>query len=130
MMTHDSSAWFSASTPPSSPTLPPPLLVGIDVASGKLDVARSDCPGLLTVCNDPAGIAQLLQSLTSDPIRPQFIVIEASGGYERPLLEALLEADLPVAHVNPGHVRHLARGLGILAKTDKIDARLLVSTLL
>jgi transposase len=104
----------------------PVLLVGIDVASQKLDVARSDSPGLLTFGNDPAGIAQLIASLTSGPTPPRCIVIEASGGYERPLLLALLEADLPVAHVNPGHVRHLAKGLGILAKTDRIDARVLV----
>jgi transposase len=54
------------------------------------------------------------------------IVVEATGGLERPLLDALLEANLPVALVNPARVRSLATGLGILAKTDKIDAFVLV----
>src|SRR5207244_1659786 len=50
-----------------------------------------------------------------------------TGGLEQPLLEALLDAGLPVARVNPGKVRHLAIALGILAKTDAIDARVLAT---
>src|SRR5947208_5316308 len=59
-------------------------------------------------------------------VKPVMIVVEATGGLERALINALLEADLPVALVNPGRVRHFARGLGILAKTDRIDAKVLV----
>jgi len=55
------------------------------------------------------------------------IVVEATGGLEQPLLDALLDADLPVARVNPGQVRHLAKALGLLAKTDAIDAKVLVA---
>jgi transposase len=101
-----------------------PLFVGIDVAKAKLDLARSDAAGILTVANDPDGIHCLVDSLRKIP--PGLIVVEATGGLERPLLDALLEAHLPVALVNPGHVRHFAKGIGILAKTDAIDARLLV----
>jgi transposase len=100
------------------------LFVGIDVAKDKLDLARSDSDQILTLINDPDGIRQIVDSLRSTP--PATIVVEATGGLERPLLDALLDADLPVALVNPGHVRHLAIGLGILAKTDAIDARVLV----
>jgi transposase len=98
--------------------------VGIDVAQKTLDLARSDSDALLTVDNANEGIARIVDLLRS--ARPALIVVEATGGLERPLLEALLDADLPVALVNPGHVRHFAKGLGILAKTDKIDARVLV----
>jgi len=101
------------------------LLVGIDVAKDKLDLARSDVDDLLTMTNDPPGIKQVVQLMRR--IRATLIVIEATGGLEQPLLDALLEAALPVARVNPGQVRHLAKALGILAKTDAIDARVLVA---
>jgi transposase len=97
---------------------------GIDVAKEKLDLARSDADGIHTVRNDPAGIAQIVQTLRT--AAPMLIVVEATGGLERPLIDALLDVDLPVALVNPGHVRHFAKALGQLAKTDAIDARLLV----
>jgi transposase len=97
-----------------------PLFVGIDVAKGKLDLARSDSKKLLTVENACDGIAQMVQLLRG--IGPTLIVIDATGGLEQPALNAMIDAGLPVALVNPGRVRHLAQGLGILAKTDKIDA--------
>ena len=101
-----------------------PLFVGIDVALQKLDIARSDSNTVLSVANDAPGIDQLVKTLVAD--HPECIVIEATGGYERPLLEALLDAGLPVARVNPGRVRHFARGLGMLAKTDSLDAQVLL----
>jgi transposase len=104
---------------------PDPLLVGIDVARDKLDVARSDTHAVLTEPNDPAGIAALAAALRD--AGPALIVVEATGGYERPLVAALLDAELPVAVANPAHVRHLAKGLGILAKTDALDARVLLA---
>jgi transposase len=97
--------------------------VGIDVAKATLDLARSDAGEILTVNNDPDGIRRLVDSLGSTP--PRMIVIESTGGLERPLLNALLDADLPVALVNPRNVRHFAIGLGTLAKSDPIDARVL-----
>jgi transposase len=102
----------------------PPVFVGIDVAKDKLDLARSDSTHILSVANDPKGIATIIGSLAD--ASPRCIVVEATGGLERPIVDALLEATLPVALVNPGNVRHLARGLGILAKTDAIDARVLM----
>jgi transposase len=96
----------------------------IDVAKDKLDLARSDSAVILTVANDPDGIRRIIDTLRS--MRPNTIVVEATGGLERAVLEALLEDALPVALVNPGHVRHFAKGMGILAKTDAIDARVLV----
>lgn len=101
------------------------LLVGIDVAKDKLDVARSDSQEVTAFTNDDAGIARLVETLRQ--AKPVLIVAEATGGYERAVVGALLVADLPVAVANPRHVRHLARGLGISAKTDAIDARVLLA---
>jgi transposase len=100
------------------------VFVGIDVAKDKLDLARSDSVELIAVANDGQGIARVVRELTA--ARPSRIVVESTGGLERPLLEALLDANLPVALVNPARVRHFAIGIGILAKTDPIDARVLV----
>ena len=101
------------------------MFVGIDVAKAKLDLATSrDGHRVRTFDNDPAGHRRIVELLASP--KPACIVVESTGGYEWPLIQALLEADLPVAHVNPTYVRHLAIGLKILAKTDPIDARVLV----
>ena len=52
-------------------------------------------------------------------------MIEATGGYELPVMAALAAEDVPFSRVNPKQVRHFAKGMGILAKTDKIDAKVL-----
>jgi transposase len=101
------------------------LIVGIDVAKATLDVARSDTELTDTFANDKKGIARFLKTLTPDS--PALLVIEATGGYERAVVAALLEADLPVAVANPRNVRHFAKGLRLLAKTDAIDAKMLIS---
>jgi len=101
------------------------LIVGIDVAKATLDIARSDTERTDTFANDKKGIARFLKTLTPDS--PALLVIEATGGYERAVVAALLEADLPVAVANPRNVRHFAKGLRLLAKTDAIDAKMLIS---
>ena len=108
----------STATPPAQR-----LFVGIDVSKEFLDTARCGLPNTWRNANTPEGIASLVRQLQE--IAPACIVVESTGGLERPLLDALLEANLPVALVNPGNVRHMARGLGILAKTDAIDAQVL-----
>jgi transposase len=100
------------------------IVVGIDVAADKLDLARSTGDQVITFGNDDDGFAKIVALLV--PLKPSVIVVEATGGYERALVDALLEAALPVSRVNPGNVRQLARGLNILAKTDPIDAKVLV----
>ena len=99
------------------------IFAGIDVAKHKLDLARTGIQQVATFTNDPAGITQLVEILLKAP--PRLIVVEATGGLERPLLQALLEANLPVALANPKHVRYYALSLGILAKTDPIDAHVI-----
>ena len=106
-----------------SPAPATPVYAGIDVCRDKLDLARSGSDAVETFANDAAGIGRIVELLATPA--PTVIVIESTGGLERPLIQALLDADLPVAMVHPGRVRYFARGLGILAKTDRIDARVL-----
>ncbi len=58
-------------------------------------------------------------------MRPALVVLEASGGYERPVVAALAAAGLPVAVVNPRQARDFAKATGKLGKTDELDARAL-----
>jgi transposase len=101
----------------------PTSFVGIDVSKDKLDLAIEGQAEGVTFTNDSAGISQLIERLR--PLRPILIVVEATGGYERAVLNAALDATLPVARVQPGRVRHFARAKGLLAKSDAIDAHLL-----
>jgi len=99
------------------------IFAGIDVSKLKLDLAQTGIQQVATFTNDPAGISQLVELLLKAP--PKLIVVEATGGLERPLLDALLEANLPVHLANPKQVRYYALSLGILAKTDPIDAHVI-----
>lgn len=97
--------------------------VGIDVAKAKLDVA-SEPPGLTTTLpNTEEGFRALVAQVQALP--PARIVVEATGGYELPVVRALVEASLPVIVVNPRQVRDFAKALGQLAKTDTLDAQVL-----
>lgn len=99
------------------------VYVGIDVSKATLEAAVSDQEQTCQVGNTPEEITSLVKRL--EAWHPALIVVEATGGYEARLVEALCAAQLPVARVNPGRVRRFAQGMGWLAKTDKIDARLL-----
>lgn len=98
--------------------------IGIDVAKRQLDVAERPSDARWEATNDGAGIAGLVERLRASG-SPALIVVEATGGYEIPLVAALSTAGLPVVVVNPRQVRDFARALGKLAKTDLIDAGVL-----
>ena len=97
--------------------------VGIDVSKGRLDVAIGEQGLFWNVANDEKGIAQLVERMKE--VQPQLIVLESTGGLELPVMAELYACKIPVALVNPGRVREFARSIGLLAKTDKLDARLL-----
>src|SRR5512138_2255024 len=97
--------------------------VGIDVSKDRLDVAVLGDERGWQVDNTQAGIAKLVQPMQE--LQPELIVVEATGGYQRGVVEALFWAGLPVAVVNPARVRQFARACGLLAKTDKLDAQAL-----
>jgi len=96
-------------------------VVGIDVAKEHLDVHVRPTDEVFRVTNDDAGLASLVRRRHAR--RPMVVVLEASGGYEVPLVAALASAGLPVAVVNPRQIRAYARAVGHLAKTDRLDAR-------
>lgn len=99
------------------------MVIGIDVAKAELVVAAGDA-ALWTVENTDAGMPALVERLTT--LAPALVVLEATGGYERLAVAALAAAALPVVVVNPRQVRDFAKATGQLAKTDRIDARVLV----
>jgi transposase len=106
-------------------TAPTGSFIGIDVSKDALDVHRLPDGATRRFDNAPAGIAALVAWLTSAP--PGLIALEATGGYERPLVAALSLGGLPVAVVNPKRVRDFAGALGRRAKTDALDAGVLAA---
>lgn len=96
------------------------IFVGIDVAKESLDVATLPATTPHTFSCDTKGHRELLDSLPKP--KTCFVVVEATGGYERSLVAELLDAEHLVAVVNPRQVRDFAKALGILAKTDRLDA--------
>jgi transposase len=96
---------------------------GIDVGKANLDLAVDGEAGVVRFANNRAGITKLVKRLLA--MGAERIVVEATGGYEEPLLEACCDAGLWIARVNPRQARDFARATGELAKTDAIDARLL-----
>lgn len=104
------------------------IVVGIDISKSRLDVAclpaaaRSVNPAS-AFDNDAKGHTALVAWLKG--ISPDLIVLESTGGYQRVVVAALAAAAMPVVVVNPRQVRDFARALGILAKTDTIDAMVL-----
>lgn len=97
--------------------------IGIDVSKEHLDVASEDGKVVFRVSNTEEGQSQLLKRLLD--VKPTVVVLEASGGFELDVVLVLGGARLPVAVVSPGQVRHYAKALGVLAKTDLIDANVI-----
>lgn len=97
--------------------------IGIDVSKAKLDVFASSAEQWREFANDEEGATTLIAELGA--ISPSRVIVEATGGYERVLVAQLTMAGLPVVVVNPRTVRAFAKSLGLLAKTDQIDARVL-----
>src|ERR1700675_2894140 len=96
--------------------------VGIDVAKAQLDVALGPNGERFAVANDERGISALLKRLEPADL----VIIEATGGLEVSVASALATAGIGVAVVNPRQVRDFARATGRLAKTDALDAQVLV----
>jgi transposase len=97
--------------------------VGIDVAKEELVVHVLPTNKQLTVSNSTEGIKKLITLLKE--IEPVQVVLEATGGLERLLLTNLVAKGFMVVAINPRRARDLAKGLGELAKTDAVDARIL-----
>lgn len=97
-----------------------PRFVGIDVGKVNLDIHIHPDGQWFRVHRDELGLVELVRRLKA--IGPKLIVLEATGGLERLVWAALLEASLPVVVVNPRQVRDFARAVGRLAKSDRVDS--------
>jgi len=98
---------------------------GIDVAKDRLDVMVLPEQQCLSVRNDVDGWAELVEQLRSFAVAA--IGLEATGGYERGIMRALLAAGMSVRQINPFRLRQFARASGVVAKNDPIDARMIAS---
>jgi transposase len=108
-----------------SPDQLPTIHIGIDVAKLSLQPDASVLKTLSSAANTCAGFKQVIGALRQlKGVRPH-LIIEATGGYERPLVEALHQAGFTLSVVNPARVRHFANACGRLAKTDPLDAQVL-----
>lgn len=97
--------------------------LGIDVSKTQLDLAVRPEGTTAQFPNTPEGIAACVTAVT--PWVPTVIVIEATGGFERAIVAALVVAGLPVAVINPRQAHNFAKATGQLAKTDALDAQVL-----
>jgi transposase len=97
--------------------------IGIDVSKDWLDIVVLPSGETWRTGNTEEKTDVLVKKL--EELKPERIVIEATGGYEQMITAKLYQAKLPVCRVNPRRVRYFARSIGQLAKTDKLDAKVL-----
>jgi len=100
------------------------VYAGVDVGKAELHLSLASGPS--TWENTPAACRRLLAKVVAaSGAAPVLLVCEASGGYERPLVSAAHELDVPIAVVFPSRVRHYAKSCNLLVKTDTLDAALI-----
>jgi len=99
------------------------VCIGVDVAKAHLDCAEGPQARVKRLPNTPAGVRRLVQRWTKLDV--DRVILESTGQYERRLFEALADAGVSVVRVNPVRVRRFAEGMGVLAKNDALDARIL-----
>lgn len=97
-----------------------PMFVGIDVSKHRLDVHSRPSGEQWSVSNDASGHDELVAKLVE--LKPELVVLEATGGYQAQVVAELALHEVRVAVVNPRQVRDFAKATGRLAKTDAIDA--------
>ena len=102
----------------------PTSFIGIDISKKSWDVHLLENG---EAWSSPTGASDLTKLLAR--LKPlagrSFVVVEATGGLERPLAASLIDAGHVVSITNPRQVRDFAKGMGLLAKTDRIDAKVL-----
>ena len=100
-----------------------PVNIGVDVGKANLDIALHPSGQFHTIPNTEAHIRHFVKILKNYNV--ERIVVEASGRYEHALVQACDQAGLPIIVVNPISVRRYAQAIGVLAKTDRIDAQVI-----
>lgn len=101
------------------------IFIGVDVSKATLDVAVRDESKVRQFANTEAGVAALVASLNPNKARVAVILMEATGGLERPGAAQLCLAGYAVMVINPRQAHDFAKALGYLSKTDKSDAQAL-----
>lgn len=104
-------------------TLQTAIHVGIDVSKAHLDIDTYPDAAPKRFANDEPG--RLAASAQLQTLAPALIVVEATGGLESPLVGLLAAKGLAVAVINPRQARDFAKAIGVLAKTDQVDAFML-----
>lgn len=99
------------------------VFIGVDISQDRLDMVAYPTGQVWQYKNSNGGITKAIAKLRG--LELKLIVMEATGGLEKPLCEALFQAGLPAAIVNPRRIRDFGRSMGILAKTDKLDAKVM-----
>ena len=97
--------------------------IGIDIAKKQFDMHLLKQNKDVQLANDADGISKCVQLCRE--AKPELIVMEATGGYEALLAGHLQAEGFAVAVVNPRRIRDFARAVGQIAKTDKLDARII-----
>jgi transposase len=100
-----------------------PNYVGVDVAKDSMEVTVHEGKEHWVYANDENGLIKFLSKMKR--LSPALIVLEATGGYEITIAGELQSRGFPMAVVNPRHIRDFAKSLGILAKTDYLDAKVI-----
>ena len=98
------------------------LIVGIDVSKDWLDLCASNGAGVEPIANTPEAVVAWLER-----VAPGLVACEPTGGYERTLIAAAREREIPFVRVHPNDVVAFRKSRGIKAKTDAIDARLILA---
>jgi transposase len=99
------------------------LFIGVDISSKHLDVAFGKAGAIERFDNSKDGIKSIIHKLKG--LSVSIVAFESSGAYERNLMYALMEHEIPCAVLNPKRVRDFAKAMGILAKTDRLDAKVI-----
>ena len=94
---------------------------GIDISKATLDVVIRPSNEHWTVNNDEEGFGVIIERLNG----MKLVVLEATGGLQVALTSVLLNAGIPVVAVNPRQIRDFAKSIGVLAKTDHVDAKVI-----
>lgn len=106
-------------------------IVAFEVSKESLVVHALPSDKQLTIANTPAAVRRLLaaerRSNARQELGPMLVVVEATGGYERGVLDVAVALGIPAHRAHGTRVRHFARYLGLAAKTDAIDARVLAA---
>ena len=99
-------------------------VIGVDVASLKLDIHNAHFKQHSIIANDRSEIESFVKRIVRSK-QSTLVVMEATGGYENQLVDALHDAEIDCAVTNPLQIRNFAKGCGLLEKNDKIDAQII-----